>query len=341
MRIPEFQADDVAVGCDVCLDPQKSFIKLFKRTVILLAGPTGSGKTTVSLCLAPMIDGEIISVDSMQVYRGMDIGTAKVSLKDRERIPHHLIDICHIQEPFNVVDFYYQAIHACQSILARNKVPILVGGSGFYFHTFLSGVPQGPPADRVLREQLSQYAQDHGIECLYESLCNKDPKYACTITKNDRNKVIRALEIIHLTGKKVSDHHWNSKLPESREYYFRGWFLSPPQDILHANIHYRCHRMLEEDLLGEVQQLLQQGIRENTSASRAIGYREWIEFFDRGSLQENYEVTKQKFITNTWQYTKKQRTWFKRYPIFRELPTLGMSAEEIAQKIAEDYFLHG
>ncbi|ANG65923.1 tRNA (adenosine(37)-N6)-dimethylallyltransferase MiaA [Chlamydia gallinacea] len=342
MRNAEFQADDnISVEYDVCLDPQKSFIKLFKRTVILLAGPTGSGKTTVSLWLAPMVDGEIISVDSMQVYRGMDIGTAKVSLEDRERVPHHLIDICHIQETFNVVDFYYHAMQACQSILTRNKVPILVGGSGFYFHTFLSGTPQGPPADHTLRRQLAQYAQDYGIECLYASLCEKDPEYASTITKNDKNKVIRALEIIHLTGKRVSDHHWNSQMSEPKEYYCRGWFLSPPQELLRDQIQYRCHRMLEENLLGEVEQLLHQGIRENTSASRAIGYREWIEFIDHGSQQGEYEDTKRRFIANTWQYTKKQKTWFKRYPLFRELPTRGLSAEAIAEKIAEDYFLHG
>lgn len=341
MRIPDFQTDNASVGYDVCLDPQKSFVKLFKRTVILLAGPTGSGKTTVSLWLAPMVDGEIVSVDSMQVYREMDIGTAKVSLEDRERVPHHLIDICHVQETFNVVDFYYQAMHACQSILARNKVPILVGGSGFYFHTFLSGTPQGPPADHVFRNQLTQYAQDYGVGYLYDCLCKQDPEYACTITKNDRNKVIRALEIIHLTGKKVSDHHWSSKAPESKEYHCRGWFLSPPQDILHRNIQYRCNKMLEDNLLGEVEGLLQQGIQENPTASRAIGYREWIEFLNRGSPEEDYEVTKQKFITNTWHYTKKQKTWFKRYPIFRDTPTLGLSAEAIAEKIAEDYFLHG
>ncbi|BAE80930.1 tRNA delta 2-isopentenylpyrophosphate transferase [Chlamydia felis Fe/C-56] len=342
MRAPEFQANAItSTGCDVCLDPQKSFAKLFKRTIILLAGPTGSGKTDVSLCLAPMVDGEIVSVDSMQVYRGMDIGTAKVSLEARQRIPHYLIDICHVQELFNAVDFYYQATQACQNILSRNKVPILVGGSGFYFHTFLSGPPEGPPADREFRDHLALYIQKNGLSLLYDNLCMKDPEYARTITKNDKNKIVRALEIIHLTGKKVSEHNWSMEAKEPREYNCRGWFLSSPRDLLRDNIQLRCRRMLEDNLIDEVHRLLEQGIRENPSASKAIGYREWIDFIDQGSPKEAYEDVKNKFIANTLYYIKKQRTWFKRYPMFRELPTLGLTAETIAEKIAEDYFLHG
>lgn len=323
---------------DVCVDPQKSFSKLFRKTIILLAGPTGSGKTDVSLWLAPMVDGEIISVDSMQVYRGMDIGTAKVSMEMRNKIPHHLIDICHVQELFNAVDFYYCAHQACQSIFSRNKVPIFVGGSGFYFHTFLSGPPEGPPADQEFRSQLELYAQEHGVEFLYENLSAKDPVYAHTITRRDKNKIIRALEIMHITGKKVSDHRWSAEFHGSDEYHCRGWFLSSPRDLLQNNIRLRCQTMLDLGLIEEVKSLLKQGILDNSSASRAIGYREWIEFIRQGELE--YENTKQKFISNTWRYTKKQRTWFKRYPIFRELSTLGQSAESLAERIAEDYFLH-
>ncbi|ACZ32800.1 tRNA delta(2)-isopentenylpyrophosphate transferase [Chlamydia pneumoniae LPCoLN] len=326
--------------CDVCLDPQKLFVKLFKRTIVLLSGPTGSGKTDVSLALAPMIDGEIVSVDSMQVYQGMDIGTAKVSLKARQEIPHHLIDIRHVQEPFNVVDFYYEAIQACQNILSRNKVPILVGGSGFYFHAFLSGPPKGPAADPQIREQLEAIAEEHGVSALYEDLLLKDPEYAQTITKNDKNKIIRGLEIIQLTGKKVSDHEWDIVPKASREYCCRAWFLSPETEFLKNNIQMRCEAMLQEGLLEEVRGLLNQGIRENPSAFKAIGYREWIEFLDNGEKLEKYEETKRKFVSNSWHYTKKQKTWFKRYSIFRELPTLGLSSDAIAQKIAKDYLLY-
>ncbi|AID37690.1 tRNA (adenosine(37)-N6)-dimethylallyltransferase MiaA [Chlamydia muridarum str. Nigg] len=328
-------------GFSVCSDPQKSFSKMFKRTVILLAGPTGSGKTAVSLKLAPLVDGEIISVDSMQVYQGMDIGTAKVSLAIRQAVPHHLIDICHVQETFNAVDFYYHAIQACQDILSRNKVPILVGGTGFYFHTFLSGPPSGPSPDFALREQLSLEAQERGIGALYQELVELDSAYAATITKHDKNKIIRALEIIRKTGNKVSSYSWESTVNESKEYHCRGWLLSPDPELLRHNILERCDQMLEEGLVDEVRSLVALGIKGNTSASRAIGYREWIEFLDAGSPVERFEDTKQKFITNTWRYTKKQRTWFKRYPLFRELSPMGMTLGDIARKIAQDYFLCG
>lgn len=328
-------------GFAVCLDPQKTFSKMFKRTVILLAGPTGSGKTAVSLKLAPLIDGEIISVDSMQVYQGMDIGTAKVSLATRQAIPHHLIDICHVQDPFNAVDFYYHAIQACQDVLSRNKVPILVGGTGFYFHTFLAGPPQGPSPDFALREQLTREEQERGVGALYQELEALDPTYAATITKHDKNKIIRALEIIRKTGNKVSSYSWESTVNESKEYHCRGWLLSPDPELLRNNILERCDQMLEDGLLSEVRSLLASGIKENTSASRAIGYREWIEFLELGSPKEMFEATKQKFITNTWRYTKKQRTWFKRYPLFRELSSKGKTLDDLARKIAQDYFSCG
>ncbi|WP_201456345.1 tRNA (adenosine(37)-N6)-dimethylallyltransferase MiaA [Chlamydia sp. 17-3921] len=329
------------IGYDVCLELQEQFVKLFKRTVILLAGPTGSGKTEVSLQLASMIDGEIISVDSKQVYRGMDIGTAKVSREAQGVIPHYLIDVCHVQELFSVVDFYYEAVQACQNILSRNKVPILVGGTGFYFHAFLTGPPTGPSGDAYFRCILESRVKQFGISSLYEELSSLDPQYAQTITKHDKNKIIRGLEIIHLTGKRVSDHSWNTGGSFSPEYPCRAWFLSPQKELLKQNLSIRCEKMLQNGLIEEVRNLLNQGIRQNPSAAKAIGYREWIDFIDHGESEELYEETKKKFISNSWRYTKKQRTWFKRYSIFRELPTIGLSAVVIAQKIAEDYRLYG
>lgn len=317
---------------------QKSFSQLFKKTVILLAGPTGSGKTDVSLLLAPMIQGEIISVDSMQVYCGMNIGTAKASLEQRAAVPHFLIDVCPVQEVFNVVDFYYQATQACQSILERNKVPILVGGTGFYFHAFLFGPPQGPPPDLILREQLELFLQEQGVAALYAMLMDKDPQYAQTITKNDKNKIIRALEIIHLTGKNVSEYAWATSACEPIGFDYRGWFLSPPKESLKERIILRCEQMLHGGLVEEVSQLMQQGIGQNSTASKAIGYREWIDFLEQGALQHAYEPTKQAFIKNSWRYTKKQRTWFKRYPMFQPIDTVGQTTQSIAERIAEDFF---
>ncbi|AEB41149.1 tRNA (adenosine(37)-N6)-dimethylallyltransferase MiaA [Chlamydia pecorum] len=339
MLLPEPTA--LSIEIEQRLEPQKQFVKLFKRTVILLAGPTGSGKTEVSLKLASMIDGEIVSVDSMQVYQGMDIGTAKVPWEMRRVIPHHLIDVCHVQEPFNVVDFYYEAIHACQAIFARNKVPILVGGTGFYFHAFLAGPPQGPAGDVYVRSALEAHAEKVGLAALYEEVKSLDPQYALTITKNDRNKIIRALEIMRITGKRVSDHKWNDRPVCSSEYSCRAWFLSPHQEMLKQQLYIRCDKMLQEGLLEEVRNLLAQGIKHNPSAAKAIGYREWIEFIECGEPEDHYLEVKQKFFSNSWRYTKKQRTWFKRYSMFRELPTLGLTATSIAERIAEDYHLYG
>lgn len=318
---------------------QRSFAQLFKKTVILLAGPTGSGKTDVSLYLAPMINGEIISVDSMQVYCGMDIGTAKVSLEQRNAVPHFLIDVCHVQDVFNVVDFYYQAMQACQSILERNKVPILVGGTGFYFHAFLFGPPQGPPPDLALRSHLEKNLEEQGVATFYAMLVEQDPQYAKTITKHDKNKIIRALEIMHLTGKKVSEHAWMTSEHEPLGLDFRCWFLSPPKELLKARIECRCEDMLQLGLVDEVAALMQQGICQNPTASKAIGYREWIEFLENGAPHHAYEETKQLFVRNSWRYTKKQRTWFKRYPMFRSIETEGVLAQTLAEKIAEDYFM--
>ena len=178
-------------------------MKNSKQKVIVLSGPTGVGKTKLSLLIAKVLGGEIISCDSMQVYRGMDIGTAKVSREDREHVPHHLIDIRDIHEGFNVTDFYREAHLAIQSILARGAVPIVVGGTGFYIHALLYGPPNGPASDFLLRHNLEMEIEEKGPSALYERLKMLDPEYAATITRNDRHKIVRALEIMSLSDKKV------------------------------------------------------------------------------------------------------------------------------------------
>ncbi|WP_213318075.1 tRNA (adenosine(37)-N6)-dimethylallyltransferase MiaA [Chlamydiifrater volucris] len=324
-----------------CFETQKHFSRLFKRTVVLLAGPTSVGKTAVSLALAPKINGEIISVDSMQVYRNMDIGTAKVSLQDQAGIPHHLIDIRHVQEPFNVVDFCHEAYNACQAIFARNKVPILVGGSGFYFHSFLNGPPKGPPSDPDIRRELEHTFQEIGIEALYDQLSKIDPEYAITITRKDKQKIIRALEIICLTKKKVSEHQWETKLTQQIEYSTRAWFLSKPKEILLQGAVDRCHRMMHQGLLEEVRQLMGEGILCNPSASCAIGYKQWIEYLQRDEPLIDFSKYMDDFIRGTKKYTKNQITWFKRYPTFQELDIQSLDIEETASIIAADYLRFG
>ena len=169
-----------------------------KKKVLVITGPTAVGKSMLALPLAEMMRGEIVSADSMQVYRGMDIGTAKPTKEERARVPHHLIDIRNLNENFNVVDFYYEARHCCQTILARETLPIIVGGSGFYLHSLIYGPPCGPPSVPELRKALEEELQQLGPDRLYERLLQLDTQYAHTITKNDKQKIIRALEIVTL-----------------------------------------------------------------------------------------------------------------------------------------------
>lgn len=174
-----------------------------------------------------MLKGEIVSADSIQVYKGMDIGTAKVSAEDQARIPHHLIDIRQLHDTFNIVDFYYEARQSCESILARGKVPIVVGGSGFYFRALLYGPPGGPPPMPDLRMVLEEEMEHLGSEALYERLKEYDPVYAATITPHDRQKIVRALEIVTLTGEKVSKLQWKEIAPFPILITIAGLFIAP------------------------------------------------------------------------------------------------------------------
>jgi len=208
------------------LDEKVPLFKKKKRALVI-AGPTATGKTKLSIQIAQLIGGEIISADSMQVYQGMDIGTAKASLEERMLIPHHLIDIASIREPFNVMQYYTEAKRALAEISARGNVPIIVGGAGFYLHAFLYGPPSGPPSNPEIRGRIEQQMETLGTEAMYEQLQLIDPEYAETITENDKHKIVRALEIVAISEKKVSD------FPKSQEkfhpeYDFRCWFIYYP-----------------------------------------------------------------------------------------------------------------
>ena len=203
-----------------------------KKKIIILSGPTAVGKTQLSLTIAKAIGGEIISADSMQVYRGMDIGTAKVGMEERRQVPHHLIDSRDLDESFNVVEFYGEACQSIKEIFAKGAVPIIVGGTGFYIHSLIYGPPSGPPSVPSVRRQLEEEMEEKGAEVLYERLKEKDPVYAASITPRDRHKIIRALEIIVITSQKVS--HLPKPSTENVDLYdFRCWFLYMPREVLY------------------------------------------------------------------------------------------------------------
>jgi tRNA dimethylallyltransferase len=327
------------IFCGFTIEAQKqltSNFNKFKKKVIVIAGPTACGKSALAMALAEQNGGEIISADSMQVYRGMDIGTAKATKEEQLSIPHHLIDIRNLQDNFNVVDFYYEARHCCQKVQAHENIPLIVGGSGFYLHSLMFGPPSGPPSVPELRKALEEEAKRMGSEILYERLKQLDPQYANSITKNDQQKIIRALEIITLTGKKVSKLSWKGRR-KPQNYEFLCWFLYRPREILYHRIEERCDRMIAAGLLDEVRELDKQGLRNNTSAAQAIGYRQALEFLDSNQSKEDYKKFVESFKQASRNYAKRQLTWFKKEPLFRWLD-LDMHDPEVAMEmIRQDY----
>lgn len=307
-----------------------------KKKAIILAGPTACGKSEFALQLAIAIGGEIVSADSIQVYREMNIGTSKPSKEELALVPHHLVNIRNLNEPFNVVDYYYEAHHAIQEIIAKDGVPIIVGGSGFYLHALLYGPPSGPPPVPELRKALEDELEQKGVEPLFQRLKQFDPEYASTITKNDKQKIVRALEIISQTGKKVSKLTWKARR-KPRTYDYHCWFLFRPKDKLNERIENRCDLMLSKGFLDEVRELEKSGLRENSSAVQAIGYRQALEFLDSPQTEKDYQHFVHSFKHASKQYAKRQFTWFRKEPLYRWLD-LDMHDPEIAlDMVQKDY----
>lgn len=307
-----------------------------KKKVIVISGPTCSGKSSFALKLAQTIGGEIISADSMQVYRGMDIGTAKPTKEEQALVPHHLIDIRNVTETFNVVDFYYEARHCCQLVHGRDNVPIIVGGAGFYLHSLLYGPPSGPPSVPELRKELENELEKLGSEALYERLQQLDPQYANSITKHDKQKIVRALEIISLTGKKVSKLSWKGRR-KPQNYDFRCWFMYHPRDVLYRRIEKRCESMLERGFLEEVMRLDKEGIRSNPSACQAIGYRQALDYLQTPQTRDDYYRFLTSFKQSSRNYAKRQYTWFSREPMFNWVDVNMHDPEVVMDHIIQDY----
>jgi tRNA dimethylallyltransferase len=277
----------------------------FNAQPVFLAGPTAVGKSEIALQLAEQIGGEIISVDSMQVYRGLDIGTAKPSPADRARVPHHLIDICELTESFDAAQFVRLAQKAVEEIQSRGRVPVFCGGTGLYFKAFLSGLGEAPSANPGLRAELETLP----FEALLRELRERDPEAYEKIDKQNPRRVIRAVEVIRLTGKKFSEQRaeWKSAVqsPHSKVFFC---FTRQPAD-LHARINIRVDEMFRRGLVDETRELLQRGLEQNQTAMQAIGYRQVVEHLHgERSLAETIEQVK----IRTRQFAKRQLTWFRR-----------------------------
>lgn len=304
--------------------------------VIVIGGPTCCGKTALSIILAKTLGGEVITIDAVQVYRGMDIGTAKPTKEQLAACPHHMLDIYSLQDKVNVVDFYEQARHACNTIIAKGNVPIVVGGAGFYMHVFLYGPPDGPPTEPAVRRALEAELQKYGVDALFERLQEMDPRYAQTITSRDSLKIVRALEIIAITKRPISSLPWVGRQVKL-DYDFRCWFIHRSRTSLYRRIDDRCDAMLQEGLLTEVEKLEKQGLRDNRTAAQAIGYRQALQYLQSPKTSGDYEEFVKRFKQASRNYAKRQFTWFKKERLFRWLDVDLHDMEVAADMIINDY----
>jgi len=283
-------------------------LELKEKNLVILCGPTAVGKSATATRLARVLDGEIISCDSMQVYRGFDIGTDKPSLEEREGIPHHLLDIVTASEQFTAADFVAAALEAAEEILAREKIPLVVGGTGLYLKALCDGLFPGPGEVPEVRRRLEEECRAKGLEALYQRLRDVDPDYAKKIGAHDRIRAIRALEVFLTTGKSMSEHFLETKS------FVAGFHLvliglKLERSLLYKRIEERVERMFARGLVREVEELLARGISEDSPPFRALGYKHVLRFLKQEiSPREAVVLTK----IDTRHYAKRQMTWFQK-----------------------------
>lgn len=293
-----------------------------------LSGPTACGKTELSLLLAEHLNAEILALDSMSIYRGMDIGTAKASREDQERVPHHLIDIIDLHEEYSVSEYMAAAETCCQQIIERGHVPLFVGGTGLYLRAILRGVFDGPSADWEYRRELDEVVETKGIAELHNRLAVVDRESAEKLHPNDVRRVIRALEVHHVTGTPLSAQHQEGALPEAERPEHIYW-LFPPRDWLHSRINRRVDQMLEEGLLDEVRQLNSVKPPMSRTARQALGYKELIDYLEEQcTFEEAVEMLKQR----TRQFAKRQHTFLRS---IKECEAIEFDAEDQAADLLQ------
>jgi tRNA dimethylallyltransferase len=299
-----------------------NLIPLLKRCWII-AGPTGSGKSDLAMALARSLNGEIVAVDSMTVFRGLDIGTAKPSIADRNAIKHHLIDVLDPQESNDVASWLERCRDCLTSILAQGGTPILTGGSGLYWKAMLHGLPDHPPGNATIRLRLEEEANNLGTESLHDRLKTIDPVAALKIHLADRRRIIRGLEVWEMTGTPLSANRpdWSVVADIQPDSGFRWYWLSWPRPELHSRIEKRVRAMFNGGWIKEVQELEKSGGL-GPQSSKALGY-ETI----RLGLQTGTTEAKvlQRVTEETRQYAKQQETWLRSMPCIRPWPILESS----------------
>ncbi len=276
---------------------------------LVIAGPTAAGKTEVALALAHRLPAEIVSADSRQIYRGMDIGTAKPSAAQLGQVPHHFIDIRNPDEWYTAGEYGRAARGVVGEIMRRGKTPIVVGGSGFYLQALLEGFSVALPSDLRLRAQLQQRLQDEGAPALHRELAQIDPAAAARLHPHDGHRIVRALEVHRLSGVTLTELQQRASEPPAFRYRF--FCLTLERHRLYARINRRVLGMLEAGLLEECRQLLARGYSPHLNALQTVGYQEAFQFL-------NGEISHEEMVTliqrHTRQYAKRQLTWFRRRP---------------------------
>jgi tRNA dimethylallyltransferase len=301
-----------------------------RRQSLFLGGPTASGKSRVGFLLAERLGGEIISVDSMQVYRGLDIGTAKPSAEERARVPHHLVDILDLNETFDAAQFAALAKMAAADILKRGRTPIFCGGTGLYFKALLDGLGEAPGSNPILRADLEQQP----LEKLLEELQAHDPETFERIDRKNPRRVIRAVEVLRLTGQAVTSQRarWETEISET-PVFFAGLERNP--EDLKRRIDIRVDEMFAQGLEAETQRLLGLGLEDNRSAMQAIGYHQVVDYLRGGlSREDTIALIKQR----TRKYAKRQMTWFRCQARVQWFPVApDESLEKISGSVAEAF----
>lgn len=296
--------------------------------LIVVAGATASGKSSLAVDLARRLaeqgsPGEIINADSMQLYRGMDIGTAKVTAEERQGVPHHMLDVLDVREEASVAAFQEQARQLIAEIRDRGATPLLVGGSGLYIRAVTDTI-EFPPTDAELRSALTQQLEDRGAAALREELRAADPESASVI--RDDRRLIRALEVVRLTGRSFSSYMPQRVYEPSVEPVIQ-LGLAVPREVLHQRIADRVARMVAQGLLEEVRSLESQGLRQGRTASRAIGYQQFLQVIDAElTVEEAVEAT----VVATRKFARRQETWFRADPRIRWVETMDQALEAIS-----------
>ncbi|ALP50403.1 tRNA (adenosine(37)-N6)-dimethylallyltransferase MiaA [Corynebacterium glutamicum] len=275
-------------------------------TPIAVVGPTASGKSALGIALAHKLDGEVVNVDSMQLYKGMDIGTAKLTVEEREGIAHHQLDVWDVTETASVARFQSEAVADVEDIMSRGKTPILVGGSMLYVQSLVDDW-QFPPTDSAVRARFEARLADIGVEALHAELTQLDPEAAAVIENNDPRRTVRALEVIELTGQPFQASQPPKDAPPRWGTRIIGLKTTP--EWLNPRIEQRTARMFEQGFVAEVEHLVQQGLIADSTAGRAIGYSQVLAAM---AGEMTWEDAFERTVTGTRRYVRRQRSWFNR-----------------------------